>query len=174
LCCCINIPLLFEATVPASPQDLSITHERWGASDHPSKNSQLRYPDDHNKSLWEAFLCPVLLYQSAYASNYNISFLPSIFSTSGSILGVPSPAILPRSSPGRDSDEFFRPTGQLAQPNQDCVFSKLAAFFNSHKSRVGHIIAKTTALSQPQPHTFCPLSSASPCTQILCPSHPRP
>ena len=44
------------------------------------------------------------------------------------------------------SEEFFRLTGQLAQPNQDYVFSKRAAFFNSLKSKVGHIMAKATAL----------------------------
>jgi len=45
-----------------------------------------------------------------------------------------------------ESEEFFRLTGQLAQPNQDYVFSKRAAFFNGLKSKVGHIMAKTTAL----------------------------
>jgi len=46
----------------------------------------------------------------------------------------------------RESEEFFRLTGQLAQPNQDYVFSKRAAFFNGLKSKVGHIMAKATAL----------------------------
>ena len=36
----------------------------------------------------------------------------------------------------RESEEFFRLTGQLAQPNQDDVFSKRAAFFNGLKSKV--------------------------------------
>jgi len=34
----------------------------------------------------------------------------------------------------RESEEFFRLTGRLAQPNQDYVFSKRAAFFNGLKS----------------------------------------
>ena len=46
----------------------------------------------------------------------------------------------------RESEEFFRLTGQLAQPNQDYVFSKRAAFFSGLKSKVGHIMAKATAL----------------------------
>ena len=37
-------------------------------------------------------------------------------------------------------------TGQLALPNQDAVFCKRAAFFNSLKSKVGHIMAKASAL----------------------------
>ena len=46
----------------------------------------------------------------------------------------------------RESEEFFRLTGQLVQPNQDCVFSKCSAFSNCLKSKVGHIMAKATAL----------------------------
>ena len=46
----------------------------------------------------------------------------------------------------RESEEFFKLTGQLAQPNQDSVFSKCAAFFDSLKNKVGHIIAKASAL----------------------------
>ena len=46
----------------------------------------------------------------------------------------------------RESEELFKLTGQLAQPNQDAVFSKRAAFFNSLKSKVGHIMAKASAL----------------------------
>ena len=46
----------------------------------------------------------------------------------------------------RESEELFKLTGQLAQPNQDAVFSKRAAFFNSLKSKVGHIMAQASAL----------------------------
>jgi hypothetical protein len=46
----------------------------------------------------------------------------------------------------RESEELFKVTGQLAQPNQDSVFSKRAAFFNSLKSKVGHIMARASAL----------------------------
>ena len=44
------------------------------------------------------------------------------------------------------NNRYFKLTGQLAQPNQDAVFSKRAAFFNSLKSKVGHIMAKASAL----------------------------
>ena len=46
----------------------------------------------------------------------------------------------------RESEEFFRLTGQLAQPNPDSVYSKRAAFFNSLKSKVRHIVAKALAM----------------------------
>ena len=46
----------------------------------------------------------------------------------------------------RESEEFFRLTGQLAQPNQDYVFSKRAAFFNGLKNKAGHIMARASAL----------------------------
>ena len=36
----------------------------------------------------------------------------------------------------RESEEFFQLTGQLAQPNQDSVFSTRAAFFNGHEKRL--------------------------------------
>ena len=59
----------------------------------------------------------------------------------------------------RESEEFFRLTGQLAQPNQDYVFSKRAAFFNGLKNKVGHIMAKASALRvnlnlQPSAHSL--------------------
>ena len=47
-----------------------------------------------------------------------------------------------------ESEEFFRLTGQLAQPNQDYVFSKRAAFFNGLKNKVGHIMARASARAQ--------------------------
>ena len=49
--------------------DLSVTHERWGATDEPCKNRQLCYPDDINRPLQEeAAQKKVLEYQNAYAN----------------------------------------------------------------------------------------------------------
>ena len=123
--------------------DLSITHQLWGApQDGPSKTGQCRHPADMNKPLREAAKEKVNKYQHTYANNHSISFLPAIFSTSGRI-----DAEFLRLLFYRESEKFFRLTGQLAQPNQDYVFSKRAAFFNGLKSKVGHIImAKATAL----------------------------
>ena len=68
--------------------------------------------------------------------------------------------------------------GQLVQPNQDSVFSKRAAFFNSLKNKIGHIMVKATALRvnlnlRTSSRTFCPLRCASPCTQRSRPSNLR-
>jgi hypothetical protein len=68
----------------------------------------------------------------------------------------------------RESEEFFRLTGQLAQPNQDYVFSKRATFFNGLKSKVGHSYRGEGhgASGQPQSRSFHPLYSARPYTQL--------
>ena len=68
-------------------------------------------------------------YQSAYANDHRISFMPAAFSTSGRIDAEFLRLLFYHAH--RESEEFFRLTGQLAQPNQDYVFSKRAAFFNS-------------------------------------------
>jgi hypothetical protein len=79
---------------------------------------QLRHPADINKQLREAAKEKVKKYQHTYANNnHRISFLPAIFSTSGRI-----DAEFFRLLFYRESEEFFRLTGQLAQPNQDYVF----------------------------------------------------
>ena len=69
-------------------------------------------------------------YQSNYANDHHISFVGRIDAEFLSLLFYHA---------HRESEEFFRLTGQLAQPNQDYVFSKRAAFFNSLKNKVGHI-----------------------------------
>ena len=42
-----------------------MTHERWGATDEPSKNGQLCYQDDIDRPLREAAQKKVLKYQNA-------------------------------------------------------------------------------------------------------------
>ena len=105
---------------------------------------QLRHPADINKPLREAAKEKANKYQHTYANNHSISFLPAIFSTSGRTDAEFLRLLFYHAH--RESEEFFRLTGQLAQPNQDYVFSKRAAFFNGLKSKVGHIMAKATAL----------------------------
>jgi len=104
----------------------------------------LRHPADIDKPLREAAKEKAKKYQHTYANNHNISFLPAIFNTSGRIDAEFLRLLFYHAH--RESEEFFRLTGQLAQPNQDCVFSKRTAFFNGLKSKVGHIMAKATAL----------------------------
>ena len=63
--------------------DLLVTHERCGASDKPSENGHLCYPDDINRPLREAAQKRVLKYQNAYANDHNITCMPAIASTTG-------------------------------------------------------------------------------------------
>ena len=116
------------------------------AADDPSKTGQprLRHPADINKPLRVAAKEKVNKYQHTYANNHSISFLPAIFSITGRTDAEFLRLLFYHAH--RESEEFFRLTGQLAQPNQDSVFSKRAAFFNGLKSKVGHIMAKATAL----------------------------
>ena len=63
--------------------DLLVTHERCGASDKPSENGHLCYPDDINRPLREPAQKRVLKYQKAYANDHNITCMPAIASTTG-------------------------------------------------------------------------------------------
>ena len=63
--------------------DLSVTHECRGASDEPSENGHLCFPDDIKRSLWEPAQKRVLKYQNAYADDHSIAFMPAIASTTG-------------------------------------------------------------------------------------------
>ena len=124
--------------------DLTLTHHRWGDTDDPSKMGKLRHPTSINKPLQEAARERPAKYLSDYANNRYISFLSAVFSTSGRIDAEFRRMLFFHAH--RESEEFFRLTGQLAQPNQDYVFSKRAAFFNSLKNKVGHIMARASAL----------------------------
>ena len=105
---------------------------------------KLRHPADINKPLRDAAREKVAKYQSDYANDQRITFMPAAFTTSGRIDAEFLRLLFYHAH--RESEEFFRLTGQLAQPNQDYVFSKRAAFFNSLKNKVGHIMARASAL----------------------------
>ena len=83
-------------------------------------------------------------YQSDYANDHRISFMPAAFSTSGRIDAEFLRLLFYHAH--RESEEFFRLTGELAQPNRAYVFSKGAAFSNGLKNKVGHIMARASAL----------------------------
>jgi len=100
---------------------------------------------DINKPLREAAKEKDNKYQHTYAKNHSISFLPATFISTSGRIDAEFLRLL-RLHAHRESEEFFRLTGQLAQPNQDYVLSKRAAFFNGLKSKIGHIMAKATAL----------------------------
>ena len=86
--------------------------------------------------------CILLMYQKA--NDHSITFLPAIASTTGRLHAEFLRLLFWHAH--RESEGLFTLTGQLAQPNQDAVFSQRAAFFSSLKSKVGRIMAKASAL----------------------------
>ena len=104
--------------------DLSVTHERRRAYDEASKNGHLCYPDDINRTLREAAQKKVPKYQNSYANDHNITCMPAIVSTTGRLDAEFLRLLFWHAH--RESEELFKLTGQLAQPNQDSVFSKRA------------------------------------------------
>jgi len=74
------IPVLVSP-LPFVIYDLS--HERWGATNEPSKNGQLCYPDSIDWLLREAAQNKVLNDQNAYANDHSITFMPAIASNTG-------------------------------------------------------------------------------------------
>ena len=66
--------------------------------------------------------------------DHSITFMPAIASTTGRLHAEFLRLLFWHAH--RESEELFKLTGQLAQPNQDAVFSKRAAFFNSLKRKV--------------------------------------
>jgi hypothetical protein len=62
--------------------DLSITHNRYESSSHPLHNGRLTHPQDIDAPLHIAAQRKINSYRQQYADNQNISFLPTILSTS--------------------------------------------------------------------------------------------
>ena len=62
--------------------DLSITHDRFGASTHVQQNGSLTHPQDLDAPLRIGAQRKLNSYRQQYADNQNISFLPAIVSTS--------------------------------------------------------------------------------------------
>ena len=110
----------------------------------PAHNQKGVWLHDLNRTVKEAAQKKVKKYQGTYANDHGISFLPAVVSTTGRIDAEFLRLLFWHAH--RESEEFSRLTGQLAQPNPDTVHSKRAAFFNSLKSKVGHIVAKASAM----------------------------
>ena len=62
--------------------DLSIIHDRFGASAHVQQNGLLTHPQDLDTPLRLAAQRKFNRYRQQYADNQNISFLPTIMTTS--------------------------------------------------------------------------------------------
>ena len=123
--------------------DLTLAHERWGDT-RPFKDGQASSPEQHQPAFAGSCQGKTAKYLSDCATNRYISFLPAVFSTSGNIDAEFLRLLFYHAH--RESEKFFRITGQLAQPSQDYVFSKRAAFFNGLKKKVGHIMSRAAAL----------------------------
>ena len=123
---------------------ISPSRERYGAAEDPSKVGHLRHPTNINKLPQEAARRKNATRLADYAVDRRISFLPAVCSTWGRIDAELLRLLCHHAH--RESEEFFKLTGQLAQPNQDSVFSKHASFFNGLKNKLEHIMAKASAL----------------------------
>ena len=67
--------------------DLSITHDRFGASTHVQQNGSLTHPQDLDAPLRIAAQRKLNSYRQQYADNQNISFLPAIMTASSRMHG---------------------------------------------------------------------------------------
>ena len=124
--------------------DLTLTHDRFGDTVDPNKMHKLRHPADINKPLQQAAKEKS---QNTSRITRMITALPSCPQPSACSGLIDAEFLrLLFYHAHRESEEFFRLTGQLAQPNQDYVFSKRAAFFNGLKNKVGHIMTRASAL----------------------------
>ena len=92
-----------------------------GATRTTLKMSKLRRPANIDKPLQEAAREKNAKYLSDYANNCYVSFLPAAFSTPGRIDAEFLRLLFYHAH--RESEQFFRLTGQQAQTNQDFVFS---------------------------------------------------
>ena len=121
----------------------------------------LRHPTNINKLPQEAARRKNATRLADYAVDRRISFLPAVCSTWRRIDAELLRLLCHHAH--RESEEFFKLTGQLAQPNQDSVFSKRAAFVNSLKKR--------SDTSWQRPAHFRLISTS---TQLARPSNLRP
>ena len=104
----------------------------------PFQDGPASSPDQHQQAAAGSGQGKTAKYLSDYANHRYISFLPAVCSISGRIDAEFLHLLFYHAH--RESEECFRLTSQLAQPHQDYVFSKRAAFFNGLKNKVGHII----------------------------------
>ena len=126
--------------------DLSITHDRFGASTHVQQNGSLTHPQDLDAPLNIAAQRKLNSYRQQYADNQNISFLPAIMTTSSRIHGEFLRLLFLQAH--RETTAHFIATGLPSQQNRsDNAFRfKRAAFYMGLKSKVGLVAAKASAL----------------------------
>jgi hypothetical protein len=125
--------------------DLSISHDRYGSSSHVQQNGFLSHPQDLDGPLSVAAQRKINAYRQQYADNQNISFLPTIVSTSTRMHGKFLRLLFLQAH--LETEAHFTATGMPSQQNSSASFQfKRAAFFQSLKSKVGLAAAKAAAL----------------------------
>jgi hypothetical protein len=121
--------------------DLSVTHDRFGSSSHVQQHGLLSHPQDLDAPLRLAAQRKINGYRQQYADNQNISFFPAIMSTSTRMHGEFLRLLFLQAH--RETEAHFTAAGMSSQRNQSDSFRfKLAAFFQSLKSKVGLAAAK--------------------------------
>ena len=115
--------------------DLSITHDRFGASTHVQQNGSLTHPQDLDAPLRIAAQRKLNSYRQQYADNQNISFLPAIMTTSSRMHGEFLRLLFLQAH--RETTAHFHATGLPSQQNRsDNSFRfKRAAFYMGLKSK---------------------------------------
>ncbi len=120
--------------------DLSIAHDRFGSSSHVQQNGCLS-----DAPLRIAAQRKIAAYQQQYADNQNISFLPSIVSTSTRMHGEFLSLLFLQAH--RETEAHFTAAGMSSQTNNsEALRFKREAFYNGLKSKVGLAAAKAAAL----------------------------
>ena len=109
--------------------DLSITHDRFGASAHVHQNGPLTHPQDLDAPLRLAAQRKINSYRQQYADNQKIAFLPAIMTTSSRMHSEFLRLLFLQAH--RETTAHFIATGLPSQQNRsDNAFRfKRAAFY---------------------------------------------
>jgi hypothetical protein len=127
--------------------DLRIAHDRFGSSSDPSLNGHLRYPNNMDRSLYDAADDEIRKHHANYNNNppNTVSFMTAIASTSGRLHGEFVRLLFLQAH--RETDRFFAASGvQLAQTSSGLFHFRRAAFSSQLKAKVGSTLAKAAAL----------------------------
>jgi hypothetical protein len=148
-CTCVCM-YLYQAGSRSLVFDLSITHQRYGSSNHPLQNGRLTHPEDMDAALRLAAERKMNSFSQPCADNRNISFLPAIMTTSFRMRG--EFLRLHFLQAHRETEAHFTAAGVPSQRNQSDSFCfKRAAFFQSLMPRL--VVSDSTCPPlSPSPH----------------------
>jgi hypothetical protein len=127
--------------------DLCVPHDRVDSSADTALNGHLRYPNNLDQSINDSVTDKLRKYHSDYNFNPHrgVGFMPVIASTSGRSHSEFIRILFLQTH--RETDLFFATSGVLStQSDRGFFHYHRAAFSSMLKSRVGNILAKTSAL----------------------------